>query len=406
MNTSSWFWAAKMLKGRQRSTAVKKHIRSALLGITFSMIPLVIVIILANGMIDGITRRIIAIDSGIAKAYQLREHAPQEIEQLRSRITDELGFDTQLLYEGNGVLFSHDDNRLVTVRGVDHDAYQLRQLELHEGSRELSGQQVMISPQLADQLGIGIDDRVTLLTFVEQNGTIRYKPTLMNVAGIASSGYHMLDQGMVYVPKDAGGRLFTNIDAQVLRLLPREGDLRGTVGSVARGDVEEILGAGWFVLPWEQQYAGVYQNYQSTKVLLYMIMALIVIAAGVHIASCSHMIILENTEAIGILRSMGVGMGRIRFSFIITGMTIGFIGSLIGIGIGLAVGSQINHVLQFLRIQELQAMEFYLASIEIHIPVLEIIAVFGYGLLVSGISSVVPTRQLKRMSPLKIITSS
>ncbi len=407
MNMSSWIWAMSMLRGRKAHRTMKQHIRSALLGITCSMIPLVLVVILANGMIDGITRRIIMVDSGIAKAHQLSSHSAEEIEFIMDEIEREFGFETQLLYEGPGVLFSHEENQLVTVRAVDSDSAHIRQLELIEGSTSWDGQQIIISSYLSQRLGSGVGDRVTLLSYTEDtSGAVRYKPTLFTVTAVATTGYHMLDEGMVYIPREYGQTVFSHADALTLRLLPGEGDLGGTIASVPMDELRSLLGHSWQAVSWQDQYAGLYRNYQSTKGLLYLIMALIVIAAGVHISSCSLMIILEHTSSIGILRSMGVPLGRIRNSFVITGVVIGLTGTLMGIAIGLLLGSQLNHILRLLQLSELSALEYYLTTIEIRIPILEVIAVFLYGIAVSLVSSIVPTRHLRRMSPLRIITSS
>ena len=407
MHISSWKWAFSMLRGRKAHRTMKRHIRSALLGITFSMIPLVLVVILANGMIDGITQRIILVDSGIAKAYQINEHSQQELDELMAGLTERFSFETQLLYEGPGVLFSHEENQLVTVRAVEAGSAHISQLELQKGSISMEGQKIIISPHLSRRLDVDVGDRVTLLSYTElEGGSYRYKPTLFTVAGIATTGYHMLDEQMVYIPKEYGDTVFTQPDALVIRLLPGEGDLGGTIASAPMQELREYLGGSWNALSWQDQYAGLYRNYQSTKVLLYVIMGLIVVAAGVHISSCSLMIILEHTASIGILRSMGVPLGRIRNSFVITGMVIGLTGTLLGISIGLLLGSQLNHILRFLQFSELRALDYYLTTIVIRIPVLEVVGIFLYGIAVSLVSSIVPTRHLRRMSPLRIITSS
>ncbi len=378
-----------------------------MLGITFSMVPLVLVIILANGMIDGITKKIIMVDSGLAKAYALEDYDPVQVQQFRGRITEELGLETQLLYEGYGVLFSQQTSHMVALRAVEDDSHHMKQLEFHAGEPVMTGQQIIVSQQLADFLDVEVKDRVTLLSFTEQpSGEIRYKPTLLTVSATASTGYHLLDEGMVYIPIDYGPTVLPNADALVIRILPGDRDLRGSPAAFPVDRLRNILGPGWLVSSWQDQYAGLYRNYQSTKVLLYLVMALIVAAAGVHISSCAVMIILEHTSSIGILRSMGVGTGRIRSAFVLTGMCIGIIGSLFGIAIGVLLGSQLNSILQLLQTAELRAMDYYLSSIEIRIPVLEIVIVFLYGMTVSFVSSLIPTRHLKRMSPLKIITSS
>ncbi len=406
MNGSSFIWASRILKSRHARRTVKRHILSALLGVVCSMIPLVFVIILANGMIDGITRRIIMVDSGMAKVHQLRDHSDQELQELSRAITRELRYEVQVLYQGDGVIFSEADNQLVTIRGIEPDSSHMQQIELIAGSTDLARSHVVLSEYLAERLKVSPGERITMLTIVEDSsGAVRYKPTLLTVGAVATTGYHMLDKGMVFISSELASSVFTDPSARIMRLLPREDDLRGSLGSVDMDQLNRLLGGSWYAVPWEDQYVSLYRSYRSTKVLLYVIMAMIVIAAGVHISSCSLMIIIEHTEAIGILRSMGVPVFRIRRTFVITGMIIGLAGTVIGIVLGSLLGSQINHILQFLQIRELKAMEFYLASIDIYIPALEIFAVFLYGVCISFISSYVPTRHIHKMSPLKIITS-
>jgi len=403
----SFYWAVRILKNRKSHAAIKKHIRSALFGITFSVIPLVIAVILANGMIDGITSRLIHVDSGHMKLYQLEEHSEKEIEALKQSLQETHNIIVQPMIEGDGILFSEGRNQIVRVRGVDSDTYGFTHIDLIDGAFELKNKTIIISDMLSEQLEAGVNDKITLLTFGRNSrGEFTYKPSFYTVTGICSSGYHMIDESLVFVDYSSSRPLFNTAQAKVMKIIFPDTEISQVPAAEVQKTAEETDPDGWYSMTWDMQYAGLYRNYRTTKILLYIIMGLIIITAGINISSCSAVIIRENTAHIGMLKAMGTPVRAIRTVFFMTSSIIGVIGTISGILFGMIAGSQLNNVFLLLNSFKIRAFDFYMTSIEFSLPLLEITSVFLYGIVVSLISAYVPTRYISRCSPIQMISDS
>jgi len=403
----SLYWAVRILKNRKSHMAIKKHMRSALFGITFSVIPLVIAVILANGMIDGITSRMIHVDSGHMKLYQLEEHSEKELAALQQTLQKNHDITVQPMIEGDGILFSEGRNQIVRVRGVDSESYGFTYIDLIEGTFELKNKTIIISDMLSDHLEAGLNDKITLLTFGRNSrGEFTYKPSFYTITGICSSGYHMIDESLVFVDYGSSAPLFNTAQSKVMKIVSADSDISQFPAAEVKQAVEKADPYGWYSMTWDMQYAGLYRNYRTTKILLYIIMGLIIITAGINISSCSAVIIRENTANIGMLKAMGAPVRKIRAVFFIASSIIGIIGSTAGVLIGMAAGSQLNNIFSLLTSCDIRAFDFYMTSIEFSLPLLEITSVFLYGIVVSLLSAFVPTRYISRCSPIQMISDS
>lgn len=404
---SSLYWTIKILNNRKKHKTIKKHIKSALLGIIFSIIPLVIAIIAANGMIDGITNRIIEIDSGIIKLYQREIHTIEETEIFAEEIENKLSVYAYPMLQGEGILFSQNDNNIVTVRAINSGSYSFKHIELIDGTLSLKNKTIMISKVLAEQLDVDVDDKITLLTFAKNSsGRFSYKPSFYTITGICTSGYRLIDESLVFLDYGSSASIFNTDDSRVIKVL--SGDIaydNAYIQNLSK-EIEKLSDGEWAAVPWNEQYQSLYNNYRTTKILLYIIMALIIITAGINISSCSKMIILENNTHIGILKSQGVPVKKIRLTFLLAGSIIGLTGTAAGIAAGVLIGSQINEIFALIQMIDIRILDFYLTEIDFSLPFIEIVLVFVYGAAISLLSAFLPTRYINKINPIKLITNN
>ena len=102
--------------------------------------------------------------------------------------------------------------------------------------------------------------------------------------------------------------------------------------------LEKILPPELLVQTWEEQHPSLYRVMRSEKFISYLILTLMIALAAINILGSLSMIILEKTQDIGVLRSMGATKQQIRQIFLYEGFLVGGIGVAAGMLVGFILG--------------------------------------------------------------------
>jgi lipoprotein-releasing system permease protein len=178
---------------------------------------------------------------------------------------------------------------------------------------------------------------------------------------------------------------------------------------------------------WYQLEKANYKSFQTTKMLLLFIMALIVAVATVNISSALIMVVLEHLPEIAFLKAMGAGPGAISLAFLLTGLLTGLGGTVLGLAVGVSVALNVNAIIRGLEAAlnagvrlfaflvapiagapapppvRIFNPEFYLEQIPIHLRFGELYAVGAATLLLSILAAYLPARKAGRVRPLEIL---
>jgi lipoprotein-releasing system permease protein len=405
----------------------------SIIGVGLSLIPLVVVLEVADGMIEGITRRYLEVGT-----YHFQVSLPgnanlESYESLAERLRGKAGI-TQVIPErqGMGLLYTGSGRGAVTVRAVPpslytEDAGFRRYFQILEGSFDLSHANcILVGREIARKLGVQVGDPVKLLTMVSTSiGRSLPRISSFVVTGIFSTGYQELDKLWTYIPLPAAERVLprgsssTFLGVKVADPFRRiDAQLRALEAVVP----EEAQVASWFDLERAN-----YKSFQTTRALLIFIMALIVAVATINISSSLIMVVIEKTEEIGILKAMGAEPREITRTFVFTGLCVGFAGVVLGLSIGLLVAVNINSILAGAEVLvnwlvyaarqlaspilpvhssapvRLFNAEFYLEEIPIRIKIGELLSVSAASLSLSALAAFFPARSAGRIKPLEVL---
>lgn len=139
---------------------------------------------------------------------------------------------------------------------------------------------------------------------------------------------------------------------------------------------------------------------------MFLILTLIVLVAALNIVSGLIMLVKDKSADIAILRTMGATRSSILRVFLITGASIGIVGTLAGFGLGLIVAMNIETIRAFIcgHKTNLFPAEFYFLS---HLPAdvdaREVITVVGMALLLSLIATLYPAWRAARLDPVEAL---
>ena len=261
---------------------------------------------------------------------------------------------------------------------------------------------VVIGNGLADQLNVKIGDSITLMTQDNALTPFGNLPRLkkFNITGIFQSGIFSFDQNLV---------LINILDAQIFLQLKNQidgYDIEFNNPDIARYEIRNIAlesNGGYLVSDWSKQNPNFFRSLELTKKIIFMVLLIILCVASFNIVSTLIMMIRQRRSTIGIIRTMGVNQSGIFRIFFSIGLTLGTIGSIIGIFLGVAITLNLTVLIQFIEkmfgVSLYQAEIYFLNEIPTRIDWLEVLMIFIVVLFLSVISSLLPSYRASKLNP-------
>jgi lipoprotein-releasing system permease protein len=314
------------------------------------LVPLVVVLSIADGMIEGISARTIETSLYHVQAWPT---GPQNLEraalraQLAGRLGSVAGFRGLWPEQPGFALAYSPHNRLgMTVRGIDprwatDDLGAARYLHAVSGTLAMTTtDEVWIGKEAAVKLGLTVGDSLRLLTTRTKGNLTIPRVTTVRVAAVVSVGYQELDRLWLFAPLDLTAGLFDPAESPVFWGIQADGPLDKTTGFLA--DVRRALGAGWQAVSWQTTGRSQFLNYQATRALLAVVMALVLLVAAVNVSTAMVTTVRERRRETAILKALGASDRLIRGQFLVLGLGAGLAGTAVGLGTGMVVALAVN----------------------------------------------------------------
>lgn len=242
--------------------------------------------------------------------------------------------------EATGVVANKGFAKGVLVQGVDPQAEQrISILDRFMVEGGLAGLQearfrIILGATLAENLGVGVGDRVTLYSLEVSVNPLVPLPTQrqFTVAGIYKVGTLELDSAMAMI---------TLQDAQALyRLRDTYTGLRFKIQDLLQvravaADLAEDLPGSVDVDTWTRLFGNIYENIQFSRTIVGFLLWLLVGVAAFNLVVSLVMIVRDKRGDIAILRTIGASPQTIGRIFMTQGCIVGLIGTAIGIAFGI-----------------------------------------------------------------------
>lgn len=351
---TSFIYAGKLLFPK---SGVKSQARMSIIGsivcIALSVIPLVSVTMVSDGMFSGMTERLISLSSSHIQVVLGRQsRTVQDYEsfiEFSQSLKNEDGINEAFAEIDADALSSSKNFRTgAKIRAVERRLFSENEdftslLKVKDGSLEpflTQRKTCVIGEKVSETLGIKSGDMIRLIT------TSRVQS--FKVCAVVSSGYQELDALWVFIPlEEAFGFIASKSGLHSVMLKTDSSEIKHLM-PIQENLEEKYLGSAR-IYRWDEVNSSQFENFSSTKIMLVFIMILIVLVASINISSALVMLVMERRKEIAILKSLGATPAGISLSFLIAGGFSGLAGTLIALPLGVILALNVNPIVRFLE---------------------------------------------------------
>lgn len=202
---------------------------------------------------------------------------------------------------------------------------------------------VAIGIEMANQLLIGMGDRITLIVPQGTTTPAGLVPRLrqLRVVGIFQAGHYEYDSSMVLMNIEDAGRLFRVEGVTGVRL--RTSDMLAAP-AIAR-ELARTLPGDLMIRDWSQENRNWFAAVQIEKRMMFIILMLIVAVAAFNLVSMLVMTVTDKRSDIAILRTLGASPASVMKIFVVQGASVGLLGTFAGVVLGVVLALNVGSVM-------------------------------------------------------------
>ena len=313
----------------------------SMLGIALGVAALIVVLSVMNGFQKEVQSRMLSAVAHV-EVLQDRGQALPQLPLLEAAALSPIDVVAAAPFvREQAMLARGEDMRGVQVRGVD----PIREPGVTALAAELlprltpGSAGVLIGTALAETLGVEEGDALSLLVprrpgtagSSSAMGAPRIRP--LTVVGIFDSGHYEYDSSLVLVNLEDAQQLFELDGPNGLRLRLADPDRAPAVVQQLASQMPQ----GTWLTDWTRQNATWFSALGHQKRLLFLILVLIVAVAAFNLVSMLMMSVVDKRGDIAILRTLGAAPRSIMAVFMVQGAMVGFMGTGLGLALGLVV---------------------------------------------------------------------
>ena len=326
----------------------------SMLGIALGVAALIIVLSVMNGFQKEVRDRMLGVVSHIEIFSPGGAALPDAVRTLAEARANSQVVGASSFIATQALLARGEDMKGAIIRGID-PATESQVTDLAASSQNLDAIKalvpgefgVVLGYELARQLGVGRGDRVTLIAPSGQVTPAGVVPRMkqLTVVGTFDSGHFEYDATLAMMHMDDAAKMFRLEGPTGIRLKLKDlHQARDVAKQLSLGLTGDLI-----VRDWTRQNKTWFAAVQVEKRMMFIILTLIVAVAAFNLVSTLVMTVTDKRADIAILRTLGASPKSIMGIFVVQGATVGVIGTLSGLLLGLGIAFNIDVIVPFIE---------------------------------------------------------
>lgn len=405
-----WMIAGRYLRSRRRETFISVIAGFSFAGIMLGVATLIIVMAVMNGFRSELLGKILGINGHML--VQPIDLPLTDYDAVAGRLEGVPDVVAAIPFiEGQALVSGPAGNLGALVRGVYES--DLRRIPLVANTVQHgtldgfdAGEGVAIGEGMARQLGLMAGDNITIISPRGSVTPMGVTPRVKSypVTAIFKIGMSEYDGTFLFMPLEEAQAYF-NMDTKAtgIEIYVTDPDKVGNMTTA----IEEAAERPTFVTDWRQRNVTFFAALEVERNVMFIILTLIVLVAALNIISGMIMLVKDKGKDIAILRTMGSTRGAVMRIFLITGASIGCVGTLAGFVLGLVVCLNIESIRQFVswvtRSDIFPEELYFLSRLPADIDSGETITVLVMALGLSLLATVYPAWRAARLDPVEAL---
>ena len=396
------------LSAKRKQTVISVISAISIAGVAVGVAALIIVLAVMTGFEMDLRNKILGTNSHIV-VQEYHGQGIEDYESLMTKINQVPGVRSSAPFIYGQVMLTSSRNASgLVLRGIDFQQEKqvtdlakniiqgdLRHLDGTFEDESLPGIAGMaVGNELARNLGLFVGDVISAISPVERITPMGLAPKFLRfkIVAIFSSGMYEYDTNLAYVSLRAAQRLFnmknvvTGIEVKISNIFQ--------AGKIAQ-TIQNELGFPYLTRDWMEMNKNLFSALKLEKLAMFIILVLIILVAAFNIISTLVMMVMEKNKDIAILKSMGATSRSILSIFILEGLIIGLVGTILGC----CGGTLICWIFDTFHLIKLAGDIYYISYLPFKMQFLDIALVSFASIVISFLATIYPAWQASRLDP-------
>jgi lipoprotein-releasing system permease protein len=251
---------------------------------------------------------------------------------------------------------------------------------------------IILGKELSLRLGAFVGDPINVVSPVGPISALGMVPKIrtFRVVAVFESGMFEYDSSLAYIGLPEAQKFF-NMGNTVSGIEVKVDDIF-KAGEIAK-TIEQALGFPLWARDWMQLNRNLLSALKLEKVMMFLLLVLITIVASFNIVSTLTMIVSEKQREIAILKAMGATRAAIMRIFMLNGLIIGLVGTVVGVPLGYGFLWLIQTYWTF------DPTVYYISRVPVHVQTVDVTLVSVSAILISFVATLYPSWQAGKLDP-------
>lgn len=296
--------------------------------------------------------------------------------------------------------------RGIVLKGIDPEAEQRSDEALRRvvaGKCDFSADAdgidaILLGRMLSDELGLRAGDYLTLTSPQGRLTPFGMIPRSrrFRVAGIFDSGFYDYDANWGFVALAAAQGLAGTSDlVSVLEFRVEQVDRAPGIAAA----LLQQAGQGYATSTWMDENRALFRALRLEKLVTAIFIGLITFVAGLNVLVVLAMTVSDKARDIAVLMAMGARREQVRNIFILQGLAVGAVGTLMGLAAGYALAWAADSY----RLIPLDPQVYAVPFVPFHANGFDALWIAAAALAISAAATFVPARAAARILPVEIL---